>query len=64
VISITSQAINATCDLVNVAPRQLTENSLDSRLRVRQLLKARIIPERIEHGIESEQRRSKRHVFL
>jgi len=56
VISIISQTIHAICDLVNVAPSQLAENSLDSRLRVCQLLKARIIPKRIEHGIEPEQR--------
>ena len=62
VIWITSQAINATCDLVNVAPRQFAENSLDSRLRVRQLLEARIGPQRIEHWIEPEQRRSERYV--
>jgi hypothetical protein len=31
------------------------------RLRGDEFLEARIIPKRIEHGIEPEQRRSKRH---
>jgi hypothetical protein len=39
------------------------EPSLDSRLRVREFLKTRIIPQRIEHRIEPEQRRSQRHVL-
>jgi len=33
------------------------------RTRRGEFLEARIIPERIEHGIEPEQRRSERHVF-
>jgi hypothetical protein len=51
-------------ELVNVAPLQLYEEALGrSRpLLLAEFLKSRIIPERIEHGIEPEQRRSKRHV--
>ncbi len=41
-ISTTSQATNSIRALLNVAACQLEENSLDSRLCIRQLLKARI----------------------
>jgi hypothetical protein len=38
-------------------------SALFRRFRAREFLKARIIPQRIEHWIKPEQRGSERHIF-
>ena len=49
-------------DFINAKCRQSVENLFELRALFRsEFLEARIAPERIEHGIEPEQRRSERH---